>query len=158
MLCKLHCIYRRASVRDLSVMFQNKSVGVIERHGKIWGCWESKQYYKIKILYICLYSLSPRFRWLKVNVPASVPTTTIYCSTCKNCISIVYVVENIYKCKNMIMFNILSLAMSRKGLAQEGFRLAKSGSKSSNQMVDISFCVNEGPGVMLCCLLRWVLQ
>lgn len=35
MLCKLHCISRHASVGDLPMMFQNKSVGVIERRGKI---------------------------------------------------------------------------------------------------------------------------
>lgn len=35
---KLHLIFGHAPVGDLSVMFQNESVGVLERYGKIWGC------------------------------------------------------------------------------------------------------------------------
>lgn len=35
MLFKLHFISVHAPVGDLSVMFQNQSVGVLERHGKI---------------------------------------------------------------------------------------------------------------------------
>lgn len=49
MLFKLHLISGCAPVGDLSVMFQNKPIGVLERHGKPEGAEKANSITRVRL-------------------------------------------------------------------------------------------------------------
>lgn len=61
----------------------------------------------------------------------------------------------------IIMFNIISLKMPRHLIGKARHREALSypnlGPKAETEWLILLFCVNKGPDVLLCCLIRWVL-